>query len=92
MSERLVTIPLREYEALRDLSDQFDIIRETSEYEKVFEPGVDNYTRIINVSQENLNRLFANLLNVDKVVREIDRMEKKILWQLKKDLMLLLVV
>lgn len=76
MSERLVTIPLIEYEALRDLSDQFDIIRETSEYEKVFEQGVDNYTRIINVSQENLNRLFANLLNVDKVVEKIDRMEK----------------
>ena len=77
MAERLVTIPLIEYEALRDLSDQFDIIRETSEYEKVFNSVVGNYTRIINVSQDNLNRLFANLLNVDKVVRKIDRMEKK---------------
>lgn len=77
MSERLVTIPLREYEALRDLSDQFDIIRETSEYEKVFNPSVGNYTRILNVSQDNLNKLFANLLNVDKVVEKIDRMEKK---------------
>ena len=77
MAERLITIPLIEYEALRDLSDQFDIIRETSEYEKVFNSVVGNYTRIINVSQDNLNRLFANLLNVDKVVRKIDRMEKK---------------
>lgn len=80
MSERLVTIPLREYEALRDLSDQFDIIRETSEYEKVFEQwlrkGEYEGTRIINISQENLDRLFTNLLNVDKVVKKIDRMEK----------------
>lgn len=76
MSERLVTIPLREYEALRDLSDQFDIIRETSEYEKVFEQGEYDDTRIINVSQENLDRLFTNLLNVDRVVKKIDRMEK----------------
>lgn len=80
MSERLVTIPLREYEALRDLSDQFDIIRETSEYKKVFEQwlrkGEYDGTRIIDISQENLNRLFANLLNVDKVVEKIDRMEK----------------
>jgi hypothetical protein len=73
MAERLVTISLREYEALRDLSDQFDIIRETSEYEKVFNPIEGNYTRVINVSQENLNKLFANLLNVDKVVEKIDR-------------------
>ena len=77
MAERLVTIPLIEYEALRDLSDQFDIIRETSEYEKVFNSVVGNYTRIINVSQDNLNKLFANLLNVDKVVEKIDKMEKK---------------
>lgn len=76
MSERLVTIPLREYEALRDLSDQFDIIRETSEYEKVFEQGEYDGTRIINVTQENLNKLFANLLNVDRVIEKIDRMEK----------------
>lgn len=80
MAERLVTIPLIEYEALRDLSDQFDIIRETSEYEKVFEQwlrkGEYGGTRIINITQENLNRLFANLLNVDKVVEKIDRMEK----------------
>lgn len=76
MAERLVTIPLIEYEALRDLSDQFDIIRETSEYEKVFEQGEYDGTRIINVSQENLDRLFTNLLNVDRVVKKIDRMEK----------------
>ena len=80
MSERLVTIPLVEYEALRDVADQFDIIRETSEYKKVFEQwlrkGEYDGTRIIDISQENLNRLFANLLNVDKVVEKIDRMEK----------------
>ena len=76
MAERLVTIPLIEYEALRDLSDQFDIIRETSEYEKVFEQGEYDGTRIINVSQESLNRLFSNLLNVDKVVKKIEDKEK----------------
>lgn len=80
MAERLVTIPLIEYEALRDLSDQFDIIRETSEYEKVFDrwlrKGEYDGTRTINVSQENLDRLFTNLLNVDRVVKKIDRMEK----------------
>lgn len=76
MSERLVTIPLIEYEALRDLSDQFDIIRETSEYERVRKLDKFGETVIINIEQDDLNRLFNNLLNVDEVVTKINDKEK----------------
>lgn len=76
MSERLVTIPLIEYEALRDLSDQFDIIRDTSEYERVRKLDKHGDTIIMNISQDNLNRLFNNLLNVDEVVTKINDKEK----------------
>lgn len=76
MAERLVTIPLREYEALRDLSDQFDIIRETSEYERVRKLDKIGDTVIMNIEQDDLNRLFNNLLNVDEVVTKINDKEK----------------
>ena len=76
MSERLVTIPLREYEALRDLSDQFDIIRKTSEYEKVRKLDRHGETVIMNITQDDLNRLFNNLLDVDEVVTKINDKEK----------------
>lgn len=69
MQEPLVTISLREYQALKDLSDQFDSIRQNAKYYQwvdEFMPG-DGRQRIVEITQEELNALFENLLNVDKV-------------------------
>lgn len=69
MQEPLVTISLREYQALKDLSDQFNSIRQNAKYRQWvddFMPG-DGRQRIVEITQEELNTLFNNLLNVDRV-------------------------
>lgn len=73
MQEPLVTISLREYQALKDLSDQFNSIRENAKYYQwvdEFMPG-DGRQRIVEITQEELNTLFENLLNVDRVSTEV---------------------
>lgn len=79
MSERLITIPLREYEALRDLSDQFDSIRSNAKYTKIVEGYLGGYDEqiIMDITQEELNTLFKNLLNVDRVTKRINDKERK---------------
>lgn len=78
MQEPLVTISLREYQALKDLSDQFDIIRNNNKYTKRIE-GHGGYDEqiIIDITQEELNALFKNLLNVDRVNKRINDKEIK---------------
>lgn len=69
MQEPLVTISLREYQALKDLSDQFDSIRQNAKYTDMVEGHLGGYDKqlIMEITQEELNALFKNLLNVDRV-------------------------
>ena len=78
MQEPLVTISLREYQALKDLSDQFDSIRQNAKYTKRVEGHGGYYEQIImDITQEELNALFKNLLNVDRVNKRINDKEIK---------------
>lgn len=72
MQEPLVTISLREYQALKDLSDQFDSIRQNAKYTKIVEGHLGYYDKqlVMDITQEELNALFKNLLDVDRVYAE----------------------
>lgn len=72
MQEPLVTISLREYQSLKDLSDQFDSIRQNAKYTKIVEGHLGCYDKqlVMDITQEELNALFKNLLDVDRVYAE----------------------